>query len=180
MEGKCRNAIQTFQQANVNFLAIDFDRTLVSVHTWGQWKGTSAELSTHVRPLFLDLIPIAIDSGIHVAIVTFSGQTIILSEVLRTVFPNHASRITLRAHDNSWGNMGTARDGKQTFMASAVAEIQEKFDCKIARKTTVLIDDDGRNIDIALRNNIRALLFIPERDPVGSFFRDVERLIVDR
>jgi hypothetical protein len=177
---KCQAAVKRFLQADVNLLAIDFDRTLVTEHTWGQWQGTSLALSTHVRPLFRELIPIAIDNNIHIAIVTFSGQTKIIGEVLRTVFPNHASRITLRACDNSWGNMGTARDGKQMFMASAVAEIQEKFDCEISRKTTVLIDDDGRNIEIALKNNVRALLFLPDEDAAECFFCDVERFIVDK
>ena len=180
MQAASEEAVSQMKNAGINFVAIDFDRTLVTEHTYGQWLGSSDELAPKVRPLFLHLVPTALDKGLCVAIVTFSGQTILIWEVLRTVFPNHWKRITLRCCDNSWGNMGTNRDGKQMFMASAAEELQLKFDVKISKETTVLIDDDGRNIEIALKKKVRAVLFLPDEvDPDKCFFRDVRRFMVD-
>ena len=55
---------------------------------------------------------------------------------MRLTFPEHASKIVIRARDNTWGNMGTARDGKQKFMASAAAELKKALDVDITRNTS--------------------------------------------
>jgi hypothetical protein len=55
------------------------------------------------------------------------------------------------------------------FMASAVVEIQDCFLINrspelITRSTSLLIDDTSKNVEIALNNYVRALLFHP-KDP---------------
>jgi len=76
----------------INFLAIDFDQTIVDVHTHGQWKGSAHELSTHVRPLFQHLIPAAITADIKVAVVTFSPQCGQIKDVRASVIFNYSRR----------------------------------------------------------------------------------------
>ena len=49
----------------INFLAIDFDQTLVQVHTRGVWMRSAKELSGSVRPIFLELIPYAMQNGVQ-------------------------------------------------------------------------------------------------------------------
>ena len=49
-------AVQRILEVNVNFLAIDFDQTLIDIHTGGAWPGTLKELTTHIRPEFRDLL----------------------------------------------------------------------------------------------------------------------------
>ena len=65
----------------------DFDMTLVSVHTAGQWAGSVKDLASHVRPIFRKLIPMVIAANISVAIVTFSCQVKTISAVLHFIFP---------------------------------------------------------------------------------------------
>ena len=49
-------AVQRILEVNVNFLAIDFDQTLIDIHTGGALPGTLKELTTHIRPEFRDLL----------------------------------------------------------------------------------------------------------------------------
>ena len=116
---------------------------------------------------------------------------------MRIVFPDEAPRIVIRARDNSWGNMGkvywpnsywnksqkfhkykhttlclgSSRDGKQKYIASAAAELGRNMEMEITRNTTLLIDDDSSNIEAALSNSVRAILFQPDR--VESLFQDI-------
>ena len=74
---------------NVKVLAIDFDLTIINVHTGGKWKESSHELSNCVRPLFKSLIPAANESGILIAVVTFSRQVDLIKEVLLESMENN-------------------------------------------------------------------------------------------
>jgi hypothetical protein len=171
MEEQSTAIIGKLREIGINFLALDFDKTLVSVHTYGRWSDTSEELATKLRPLFYTLIPLALQNNLCVAVVTFSGQTGLIRDVMRLVFPEQASRIIIRARDNSWGNMGGSRDGKQKYIASAAAEGEKQLDMSITRNTTLLIDDDSSNIEAALSNSVRAILFQPDR--VERLFSDI-------
>jgi len=74
-------------RAGINFLAIDFDLTLVDTHTEGRWPGSPSELAARVRPNLRHLMNEAMDAGIHVAIVTLSPQVPLISAVLQLIFP---------------------------------------------------------------------------------------------
>lgn len=92
----------------IRLFAIDFDLTLVTEHTGGRWPSSSEELSSHVRDLFRTLIPIALENGLLVAIVTFSPQVSLIKEVLRRTFgEKHASCIPIRGCDGLWDSRGT-------------------------------------------------------------------------
>ena len=58
----------------INLLAVDFDLTLVDVHTGGCWAGSVAALASRVRPYMKQLVDDALSAGLYVAIVTFSPQ----------------------------------------------------------------------------------------------------------
>jgi hypothetical protein len=49
--------------SGVNFIALDFDRTLIDVHTRGQWDEPYEELFPHVRPIFKTFILLALRRG---------------------------------------------------------------------------------------------------------------------
>lgn len=143
----------------------DFDMTLISVHTSGHWRGLKEELALKIRPFFRLLIPLAIDHGIMVAIVTFSCQAQLISSVIHHAFPRVADRITIRAGDNSWAYQGGgSKEGKQSHMASAAEELGDAYGVAITRKSTLLVDDDANNIQIALMNKVRAIRFVVD-DP---------------
>lgn len=160
---------------NINFLAIDFDQTMIDVHTGGRWKGTVPELVQHMRPLFLHLVPKASQRNIRVAIVTFSPQTETIREVLETSFRELADCIPIRGNDRTWAYEGSGmKMGKQEHMASAAEELMTKpapwgdgstvMSTDVSKSTTLLIDDDPNNIRMSLRDGTRAVWFNP-RDP---------------
>ena len=67
--------IDSLKAAGINFLAVDFDLTLIDRHTEGRWSGTASELLRHVRTEMIQLLRDALDAQIIVKIVTLSPQT---------------------------------------------------------------------------------------------------------
>jgi len=170
-------AIQRLQHLGINLLALDFDQTLIDIHTHGCWRDGVEELAAHVRPVFQDLVRAAMASStttttIHVAIVTLSCQSDLIQSVLESfVGAERAARIPIRGGDEGrWPYKGTGssspRDGKQAHIASAVEELQNLCrddDVVINKNTTLLIDDDHRNVRIALKDEVRAVWFDPSK-----------------
>ena len=157
--------IGRMHRAGINFLAVDFDKTLISEHTSGKWEGTVEELASKTRPFFRRLIPLALDNRILVAIVTLSPQVPVITEMIQLVFPSHAEYILIRGDDNAWSYQGKGSlKGKQRHMASAaeeLANINRDSKCKISRATTLLVDDDLDNVRWALNSHTRAILCDP-------------------
>jgi len=160
----CSEAVSRLNQLKINFLAIDFDLTMIDVHTGGIWKGTSMELASHVRPILKQLVTeAAVNGGIKVAIVTFSPQVRNISDVLKATFPDFYDRIPIRGRDKSWTyDGGGSREGKQAYMASAAEELGSFFPGEdFTKNSTLLIDDDANNIKIALKDGVRAIWLHP-------------------
>lgn len=163
MEIDCEEIVSSLQKCGINFLAIDFDQTLISEHTYGNWQGTVSELASKVRPFFLKLIPVAAANGLQLAIVTFSPQSSIIYGVLQHHFPDIVCNIPIRGQDGSWEYHGVAsRDGKQSHMASAAEELMQRSGIQITRKTTLLLDDDFNNCKIARRDMVHAVHIDPK------------------
>lgn len=161
------SAIAKMKELGINFLALDFDQTILDIHTGGRWRDTLEELLPHVRPVFVQLMQAALEQNIQVAIVTFSGQTKMIREVLEhTVgLPAGADLIPIRGGDRSWRYQGEgSHDGKQAHMASAVEELETRQpEIKISKATTLLIDDDRKNIRFALYDGTRAIWLNPDK-----------------
>jgi hypothetical protein len=174
-------------------VALDFDRTLVQVHTGGRWEGTAEELAQHVRPQFTALVQAIEKSNlessastrIHMAVVTFSGQISLIRRVLATICnAENLDSIPIRGSDESWKEPNPTRGwwpedapvdydaGKQPHMLSAALEIQTNHgdaggDCFVVQKTTsVLIDDDAFNVHVAESNGVRALHLPPHQPEI--------------
>ncbi|KAL3917044.1 MAG: hypothetical protein SGILL_004898, partial [Bacillariaceae sp.] len=137
--GAIPTAIHNLKSLQINFVALDFDQTILKVHTGGRWPGTEKELLEHVRPVFWELIPELQLAGIEVAVVTFSRQISLVRGVLDAIMttaerhgvlqlPNPAKpsgRIPIRGNDHSWKYTGKgSQRGKQPHMASAVEELE--------------------------------------------------------
>lgn len=175
-----------FKELGINFLAIDFDLTILDVHTGGRWMGTAQELEAHVRPEFVQLMQACLLNDIHVAICTFSPQITNVQHVLeQMVFsalpPPTDNRpqytVPIRGGDRSWRYEGNgSRSGKQAHIASAVEEILSHHpDLEITKQTTVLIDDDRRNIRHALQDGTRAVWFNPDKP--HHLLRELKKLV---
>jgi hypothetical protein len=120
--------VHVIRSIGLNFVAIDFDKTLVSIHTFGTWPGNAPDLSTKVRPFFLEFIPLLMGSNVSVGIVTFPGQVKLIQQVIQIVFPDLASNIPVRGHDQSWAYHGEgSAEGKQKHMASAAEDINNSY-----------------------------------------------------
>lgn len=79
-------------------------------------------------------------------------------------FPGYSEKIVVRGMNDSWRYTGEGpSDGKQGHMASAVEEISHKNKAMITRRSALLVDDDHLNIQHALRNGVKAVLFIPSQ-----------------
>lgn len=176
IQNDCKEVVKKLQALNINFLALDFDLTIISFHTGGRpWGGTIEEMSSFVRPMFRNLIPLVHEAGIQIAVVTFSPQVKTISQVLEHLFPNFASSIPIRGHDRSWAVEGCLH-GKQPHMASAIEEIYSLApDFEITRNSTLLVDDDDNNIEVALDEGVRAVWLDPNHP--DDFFDDVKQLM---
>ena len=208
--------MERIRSLRINFIAIDFDQTLIDIHTGGVYTGSFHDIVPHVRPIFIELITAALQdtstlttsntaaansdnatsaaAGIHIAIVTYSKQPTLIRSILEHVFGMEmASKIMIRGNDKSWKYEGNGmKDGKQSHMASAVEEILHHHHdtntnsniisnsnattssatettmtttLEITRRTSLLIDDDQRNIRIALENGTRAIWYNPKGVP---------------
>ena len=178
-EEDCRQCVLAFKRTGINFLAIDFDKTLVDCHTQGKWSGSVDHLGSKVRPFFKILVPMAMSQGIKVAIVTKSPQVKVIQAVVSGVFPDCGAYIPVRGHPSNgdfvWEYQGKgSKEGKQMHMASAAEELnlnerenqarrglRVNNEAVITRNTTLLIDDDYNNIVGALSNSVRAIYLIP-------------------
>jgi len=61
-------------------------------------------------------------------------------------------------------------------MASAIEEIYSNVpDVEITRNSTLLVDDDDNNIDVALNEGVRAIWLDPNH--ADDFFDDVRQLM---
>lgn len=167
LERKCTEVVERLVELNINFLAIDFDQTMIDIHTGGRWKESASELAGHVRPLFLRLIPLATAANVRVAVVTFSPQTDRIREVLEGAFPvGVAELMPIRGNDRTWRYEGNGmRTGKTEHVASAAEELAARPRLgvtDVGRNTTLLIDDDPKNIKKSLEDGTRAVWMNPK------------------
>lgn len=79
-----------------------------------------------------------------------------------------AEIVPIRGNDQTWSYVGNGmKMGKQEHMASAAEELMTKPALGVTdvrKNTTLLIDDDPRNIKKSLKDGTRAVWFNP-RDP---------------
>ena len=157
-------------------MALDFDQTIIDIHTGGIWKNTINELATHVRPLFRHLIPAAHSAKIKIAVVTFSPQVKHIADLLALHFPDFSHEILIRGRDRSWAYEGNGmKEGKQPFMASAAEEFVATYPkLEITKKTTLLVDDDPNNIKMALKDGVRGIWLNPSKS--HYLLKDIMRM----
>lgn len=102
-------------------------------------------------PFFRKLIPNVMSRGIFVGVVTFSGQIELIQNVLQIAFPEYYQRIPIKGSEMSQSN------GKIPHMASVAEVLNRDYGVASTRATTLLIDDDWNNIELALCNKVLAV-----------------------
>ncbi|KAG3103752.1 hypothetical protein PI124_g12714 [Phytophthora idaei] len=195
VEAQALEAAAGLKSAGAKLVCIDFDATFVTVHTGGLWAGTPATLRTHVRRFFELLVPLLCESGVNVAIVTFSPQVRLIRDVLHLCFnPEITAQLVIRGDDRTWtlthDQTGTflplwQTDGhhldrkfKLPFMISAALEVQRRSGGQsvIRNRDTVLVDDDVVNIRVANDSGVVGVYFDPEERDEESFCKRIRRL----
>ena len=85
-----RSVVRCMTRKGVKLLALDFDMTILSIHTGGTWKGAIARLAQLVRPCYRALIEAVLEnnSGLHVCVVTYSSQLGVIEELFKFILPN--------------------------------------------------------------------------------------------
>jgi len=166
--------VTAIKRQNVSLLAIDWDNTLLGIHTKSDWYGTAKELEMHIRPKFRKLVHIAHAEGIRISIVTFSEQLEMVREVLRIAFPRIESGprpciIRGNGSCDDWTVSEPHPDipaelklvGKVPHMLSAM----EALPACVPRipQRVVLIDDDHHNITTAMEAKFHTFWMNPER-----------------
>uniref|UniRef100_A0A7S1ZBU2 Uncharacterized protein n=1 Tax=Trieres chinensis TaxID=1514140 RepID=A0A7S1ZBU2_TRICV len=162
LDEKCEAAIKRLEQLGINLIALDFDLTIIDDHTGGRWKEGARRLSTHVRPMFKRLLKAATmrdTKGLKTAVVTFSSQEALISNVMNQILPI--------AHIPVYGGIDKPKKGKLTHLEQAIEDISKDPSRRkrvlVSKITTVLIDDDEKNIFLARKNGYNAIIFDPER-----------------
>ena len=156
--------------AKVQLVAFDFDSTIVDVHTWGVWNGTAEELANHVRPDFQCYIARCLDQGLLVSVATFSTQASLISSVLEKAIPHEkATSIPIFGGDDVV--KGFVK-GKQSQLHLSLEHFRQLSSPQLDVASTVLVDDDFRNINIARRDGYQTIYY----KPGSSLFRATSSL----
>lgn len=153
----CVTAAKRLVEIGIELLAIDFDQTMVDIHTGGRWEGGSvSKLAAHVRQQFKCLLS-ETGAKIPAAIVTFSRQEELISEVMKIAVPEFS--ILVYGGDNR-----QSQHGKKKQIGRAVKDIPGD----VRQQKIVLIDDNVGNIELAQEASIKAVVFNPDH-PNGIF-----------
>jgi hypothetical protein len=155
----------------IKLIALDFDLTIVDIHTGGVWNRTALELVSHVRPEMQCLIQLSLAKGIQIAVASFSVQEQIIRDVIRDAIPP-ARDIVIRGGKN----LSEPR-GKRDQLAQVLHDIHSGAsggDKSILPATTILIDDDKNNVRRAKEDGYRSLWFDPHN--TQGFFDSIMAL----
>lgn len=158
---KYTSMVQKLLSLSIKLVAVDFDKTIINIHTRGVWQFTSKSLVPRVRPSFKQFFTAMLNcSDLHVAVVTYSPQTTLIREVLEQALPDcDTSRIHYRGTDGNWkGVKGVPKEGKQQHIESVLNQIEKDHKVKIKKKEVILLDDDEKNISVARSCKMQALL----------------------
>lgn len=161
MMEKYARIVQKLISSNIKLVAVDFDQTIINIHTGGVWQFTSKSLVSRVRPSFKQFFAAALSgSDLYVAIVTQSPQISLIREVIEQALPEcDTSRIHYRGADGGWNEMeGISKEGKQQHIESVIQQIEKEHRVKIKSKEVILLDDDETNISVAKSCKMKTLL----------------------
>ena len=109
--------VNGFIQDGIKMVAVDFDLTLVSVHTNGSWIFTARPLASRIRPGFPEFFREILRQGLCLSIVTFSPQVELVRDVLRTILSERdVERICIRGNTADWKPYPSCRKEGKFYM----------------------------------------------------------------
>jgi len=160
-QSQCTASVRIMVDSNIHLLAIDFDKTLLNIHTGGEWEGSTEQLQTHVRNEFKCLIQTSLEQGILVAVASFSKQEELILSVLQKLIPErHYSRVTVNG-----GNNYPESTGKKKQIQLALEDFPKLSNDKtfVPNDAILLIDDDLYNVKQCTYEGHRCIHFDPKK-----------------
>ena len=112
---KYSSMVQKLVSLSIKLIAVDFDLTIINVHTRGSWQFTSKALASRVRPTYKRFLTAALNcNDVHIAVVTQSPQVPLVREVLEQALPDcDTSAIHIRGTDGKWKELkGVTKEGR--------------------------------------------------------------------
>ena len=165
-----KHITDNLKRLGIKVLAIDFDQTLINIHTEGMWWRDNESIVPYIRPQFRALIVEVLKnhndssdrSNLTIAIVSFSSQVNVIRAVLQDILDQAAKDL-----EDCGGGLPTSADQIQVqafmprfFMVKGKQEHLENLKCSLHE--VLLIDDSQLNILIALHHGVRAIWFNPD------------------
>ncbi|RNA19408.1 ATP-binding Cassette (ABC) superfamily [Brachionus plicatilis] len=161
--GLVMDAMALLRAMRIRLVAFDFDCTLVSIHTGGQWPDSAEKLAEFVRPCFRDLLPELLKcSDIHTCVVTYSPQEELIRDVLRISMKEVTdvdlliSKIVIRGNSKDFlymHGLEAYTNGKQLHLDFCRSHFDQTGQVPIENNGILLIDDDVTNLKMAQENN---------------------------
>ncbi|XP_065832892.1 uncharacterized protein [Oscarella lobularis] len=150
----------------VRLVALDFDATIIDLHTGGAWMESAKDLSKHVRSSLVELMKAVLErkaDGIYLCVVTHSPQTDLIRQVLRNKIARGHNDVVIKGDDKTWDRIsGIPTGGKQQHIEAVVRDLKKKYGVSIAPYEVVLIDDDYINVTIALSYDMKGIIYEKE------------------
>jgi hypothetical protein len=155
--------VQKFIQRGIYFIAFDFDKTLIDIHTQGNWVQSASSLKLHIRPFFKNFIELALANGIEIAIISDSTQATLVSKVVSCLQGSELIGIYCQDRYNPISKVSRMR------LAS-----------NFLPENCCLIDDDQDNVEAVIQEEYNGIYFHPSNfkislnniikfvDPAGS------------
>lgn len=139
---KYAGIVQKLVSLSIKLIAVDFDLTILNVHTHGNWQFTAKSLASRVRPAFKQFLTAVLECDqLHVAVVTQSPQVSLVREVLEETLPrSNTGRIHIRGNDGTWRAIkGVSKEGKTSYsvLPSALLDQVLSIDLVIRRLVVV-------------------------------------------
>ena len=159
----------------VKVVILDLDNTLLSIHTNGEWRGSPEDLARNIRPVFKKLVRELLQNDLPVAIATLSTQEALIQDMLISEFGEEGRNILVRGSrvgEHFVASQGDDEDevqfGSQTTEddedAGKRRHIQSILDMlpngrQTAPQQILFVDDDGLNVNRAIRDSHRVVLY---------------------
>lgn len=164
------DAVSELMANGIKLLCVDFDHTIIDIHTWGRWEESAEALVPHVRPVFIELFQAAITGGLQVAVVTFSGQQALIRQVLALAMPTlDLSSVVFRCSDGAW-DAAPGLSRKQAHIGSVLDELEGRNRERVPDEAVVLVDDDTANVALAVESGMQGVPFIPSSAGAARLF----------
>jgi hypothetical protein len=153
-----KQIIDLLHKSKIKLIAFDFDCTILSIHTFGQWTDSPEELAEYVRPYFKQLIIGLLKSSynFNICLVSYSPQEELIRKVLEISLklkPTEIiNKIIVKGNTKEFvekNGYSSCSNGKELHLKYCCDLLANK---NIKNKNIFLFDDDFKNVKLAINS----------------------------